>query len=534
MAEIYGRTSTGDVPARDDDAGTVALDPAYVLPRRVAWWAARSPDRAFLQEVTGRALTYGQTWDAARRWATWLSEQGVGRGDRFVTMVPASVDAVLVWLAASLLGAVEVPVNPELRGSFLQHVLADAGSGRAVVRPEFASLVRDSGVDLTTVTVPRDDPRPLTCDLAPESLPACSDASCVIYTSGTTGPSKGVVLSWAQFSATIGRIPRSWFDGTDAVYCCHPMFHVTGRSPLVTMADVGGRVVLRERFSASSYLSDVREHGCTSGTVPIGLVLATPELPDDSDNPLRVVYGPRNITLARRFRARFDVHVVDAYGSTEAGFPIMLRWLPTDPDRRSCGRLRRGYDARVVDPAGDDVEDGQAGELWVHPPARALVMLEYLNRPDATTAAFSAGWYRTGDAVIRHADGHFEFVDRLRDTIRRMGENISTSAVESVVVTDPEVDDCAVVGVPDPLAGHEVLLAVVPRAGRDIDPAELYARLTEQLPRYMLPAYVVVCTDLPKTPTHKVQKTGLLDALDLDGAWRPPARHRSQEDKELT
>jgi crotonobetaine/carnitine-CoA ligase len=530
LAEIYARTDTGDVPATDDDAAVLALDPAFVLPRRVAWWAERAPERPFLQEVTGRSLTYGETWEAARRWATWLAEQGVGPGDRFVTMLPAAADAVLLFLAGSLLGAVEVPVNPDLRGSFLHHVLTDADARLAVVRAEFAASVHDSGVDLAVVVVEREDVRPMSCAVAPVSFSASSDAACVIYTSGTTGPAKGVVLSWAQLAATIGRIPRSWFDERDAVYCCHPMFHVTGRSPLVTMADVGGRVVLRERFSASSFLADVREHGCTSSTVQVGLVLATPESPDDADNPLRVVYGGHNLTLAHRFGRRFGVHVVDAYGSTEAGFPLLLRWLPADLDRRWCGRLRRGYQARVVDAAGHDVADGTAGELWIRPPARALVMLEYLNRPDATTSAFAGEWYRTGDAVVRGADGEFEFVDRLRDTIRRLGENISTSAVETVVAAEPDVAECAVIGVPDPVAGHEVLLAVVPRDGHELDAAGLYTRLTARLPRYMLPAYVVVCAELPKTPTHKVQKAGLLDALDLDRAWRPPARrHHLQQ-----
>jgi crotonobetaine/carnitine-CoA ligase len=521
VATIYA--ATRDVPASDDDALALALDPALVLPRRVADWAATDPDRPFLQEVTGRALTYGATWDAARRWATWLTEMGVEPGDRVVTMLPASIDAVVGWLATAIVGAVEVPVNPELRGEFLSHVLTDASARLAIVRPEFVELV--TGVP--TVIAGRDDPGPMTmqpCEVA--SYPAPADASCVIYTSGTTGPAKGVVLSWAQFAATIGRIPRSWLDETDAVYCPHPMFHVTGRSPVVTMADVGGRVVLRERFSVSAFLPDMREHGCTSTTVQAGLVLSAPEQPDDADNPLRVVYAGHNLTLARRFAERFEAHVIDAYGSTEVGFPLMLRWLPESPGRW-CGRPRRGYDIRVVDEAGRDAAGGSVGELWVRPPARPLVLREYLNRPDATAAAFAGDWYRTGDAVVRHADGMVEFVDRMRDTIRRLGENISTSAVEAVVVADPEVADCAVVGVPEPVAGHEVLLAVEARDPAALDAAALYERLSTQLPRYMLPAYIVVCAELPKTPTHKVQKTGLLATLDLSTAWRPTVKARS-------
>src|SRR5262249_33481082 len=153
-------------------------------------------------------------------------------------------------------------VNPELRGEFLAHVLTDAAARLALVRPEFEPLISGSGCAIPVVPAERGaglPPNPAVL----AGYPAIADPACVIYPSGTTGPAKGVVLSWAQFTANIGRIPRSWLSGDDAVYCANPMFHVTGRSPVVVMADVGGRVVLHERFSASAFLSDVRAFGCT-------------------------------------------------------------------------------------------------------------------------------------------------------------------------------------------------------------------------------------------------------------------------------
>lgn len=133
-------------------------------------------------------------------------------------------------------------------------------------------------------------------------FPAPADPSCVIYTSGTTGVPKGVVISWAQMAASIGRIPRSWLSERDCVYDCHPMFHMTGRTPLLVMSDVGGRVVLRERFSASAFLDDFRAEGCTSTTAYVPLVLATPERDDDADNPLRVVWGGGQTSAFRPLR----------------------------------------------------------------------------------------------------------------------------------------------------------------------------------------------------------------------------------------
>jgi crotonobetaine/carnitine-CoA ligase len=525
---VSGRSSVPplplDVPPEDDDAGVLALDPGWVLPVRVAGWARDAPNRPFLAEVTGRTATYAQAWKGVSDWAAWLQQQGVRRGDRVVSMLPASIDAVLLWLAAGCLGAVEVPVNPDLRGVFLEHALADSDPALCVVRPESETVVREGGAARLAVQVVERGWRPPRSDEQIRCLPGPEDPACVIYTSGTTGLPKGVLLSWAQFTATIGRIPRSWLSDADAVYCCHPMFHVTGRTPLLSMADVGGRVVLRERFSAGDFLDDVRAYACTSTTAYVALLLATPERDDDADNPLRIVFGSHSAALDEQFAARFDVRVLEAYGSTEAGFPIVMRTPPPDTSHRWCGRVRRGYTLRIVDAEGRDVPDGTPGELWVRPPARPLVLLEYVNAPEATASALVDGWYRTGDAVLRHSDGNVEFVDRLRDTIRRHGENISSSAVEGIVAAEPDVLECAVIGVPDPVSGQEVLLAVVPAAGVLLEPADLWARLQGQLPRYMLPSYVIVCAELPHTPTSKVRKAGLLSELDLNRAWRPTTR----------
>jgi crotonobetaine/carnitine-CoA ligase len=510
--------------AEDDDPVSVGLDPAFVLPRRISMWAETDPDRPFLEEVTGRALTYGETWRAVRRWVTWLSRDlGVKPGDRVLTLLPSSIDFALCWLALGCIGALEVAVNPELRGPFLSHIVNDSGPSLALVRPELAPML--SEYDVPVVVVDRDvDPTPPNSDVEVDVVewPRPADAACVIYTSGTTGPAKGVVLGWAQLAANIGRIPRGWLSRQDAVFAFNPVFHVTGRSPFMSMSDVGGRVVLKEKFSGSTFLDEVRKHGCTSCTVGAALMLGTPERPDDADNPLRVVFPGQNARLANTFAARFDFTRLDAYGSTEAGFPIARR-VTAGAANDVMGWLRRGYTARVVDADGNDVADGEVGELLVRPPAPELMMREYLGRPDASAAAWDGDFYRTGDAVIRGGDDCFSFVDRMKDTIRRMGENISSQQVEVAVGVDLQVGACAVLGVPDRLAGQQVLLAVQPREPGDvIDPASLYERLTGSLPRYMLPAYIVVVDQLPLTPTNKVQKTGLMDRFDLSKAWTSP------------
>lgn len=520
-----GRPSSEVFGLVDDDPAGVGLDPEFVLPRRIAMWALTDPDRPFLEEVTGRSLTYGETWHGVRRWITWLSRDlGVAPGDRVVTMLPSSIDFLLCWLALGCIGALEVAVNPELRGGFLSHVVEDSGATLALVRPEFVSLL--DGFELDVVAVERDaDPTAPDPDIELVEWPQPADAACVIYTSGTTGPSKGVVLSWAQLAANIGRIPRTWLSRDDAVFAFNPVFHVTGRSPYLSMTDVGGRVVLREKLSGSTFLDEVRAHGATSCTVAAAMMLSLPEADDEADNPLRIVFPGQNAKLAKRFADRFGFSRLDAYGSTEAGFPLVRR-QPGDSEADVMGWLRRGYSARVVDAVGVDVADGEVGELLVRPPARELMMREYLGRPDATAAAWDGDHYRTGDAVIRNPDGSYRFVDRMKDTIRRMGENISSQQLEVAVAAELPIEACAALGVRDRVAGQEVLLVVQPREGEQLDPAAMFERLRETLPRYMLPAYISIVDELPLTPTHRVQKTGLLERVDLSTAWTAPQRRK--------
>ena len=196
----------------------------------------------------------------------------------------------------------------------------------------------------------RSRPSPPASSRSPfDELPGPDDVSCVIYTSGTTGPSKGVVIAWAQMSAIVGRLPREWLSADDAVYSPWPMFHVTGRSPMMAMADVGGRVVLREGFSRPDFWTDIRTHGCTSTTIGAvtGLLLAAPERDDDRDHPLRFVLFGKVGDEGRRLLDRFGVDGVCFYGSTEVGFPVGQR--PVAPGHEHlAGWLR----ARVRGPRG--------------------------------------------------------------------------------------------------------------------------------------------------------------------------------------
>ncbi|MET0988386.1 MAG: AMP-binding protein [Steroidobacteraceae bacterium] len=524
--------ASGNPSEHDDDPTVSALDPTRVLPTRMAYLARIQTERIFLQEVSGPSLTFGECHDRMLRIAACLRQLGLQRGDRLLSFLPSSIDAHLLWMGSACAGVWEVSSNPELRGEFLRHILRACGARVCFARPEHSDVLAAArAAGLQTIEVDRGLPCLLDAPAhALERYPQATDVATVIYTSGTTGPAKGVILSWAQMNTYIGRIPRSWLSDADVAYSPWPMFHVTGRTQLITMADVGGRVVLREKPSVSEFWQDVRRHGCTTSTIApiLALLLAPPESPDDRDNPLRVCFGSTSGTHNMRCEERFGIRMVTSYGSTELGFPIVNRDINVHT-MQYTGWLRAGYEARIVDEAGHELGPAEVGELHVRPARREMMMVGYLDQPEATAQAIVDGWYHTGDACVRDQHGGIRFVGRLRETIRRFGENISATALEAVILEDDGIAECCVVGVRSEAAGQEILLLVT--SARDaLSVEQLYARLAERLPRHMCPAYIRVVDALPKTPTGKVNKTALAHLAGKEGAWVSPAsveRHSS-------
>lgn len=332
----------------DDDPLAIGSDPARLLPARLSYWANLDPDRPFVTEVGSRSLTYGAFDLEVRRCLCWLGRLGVRDGTRVASMLPGSIESYAVWIACTRAGALEVSVNPDLRGGFLRHVLTDSQAELVLVRPESSAEVRLACPDLTVVEVGREagvyaNEGPATG----EPAPCADDASCVIYTSGTTGAAKGVVISHGQLAAIIGRLPRTWVSGDDIAYSPWPVAHVTGRSPLVSMVDVGGQVIVRERFSLSDFWADVHHHyGGRRRPAPAGP--ARQRAGSRPPPPLRLVriLGPRRRPLRpalRRHPARQLWQYRDRFS---AGQPDL-------PPR--SGRHHRMAPARLSGPCGRSV-----------------------------------------------------------------------------------------------------------------------------------------------------------------------------------
>jgi len=507
------------------------------LPMRVRDLAAEEPNRTILVDIDNDRVVSRREFDEeVDRWARALSAVEVGPGHTVVTMQPTSAEALAVWIGLGRLTAIEVPLNTQLRAHLLSYVLKDTGARVAIVHSRFLDQVLEvlpdcPGIEHVIVTGDErliDDSRisqgvdflhrGADSDLEGLAPPRLSNTAAIVYTSGTTGRSKGVIVPWAQLQTTASwsPTPAAGLGSDDIAYVPFPIFHISVRSPVATMIMHGGVAVIRERFSTATFWDDVRRHGCTYGQLLAGmthLLLALPPSETDADNPLRVLNIVPMASSYREIEERFGVRLGTIFTMTEISVPFAtIDWRVEDPS--SCGRLRPGCEARLVDDDDREVGDGEPGELIVRTSEPWTLMAGYWNKDAETARAWRNGWFHTGDVFRRDERGLYFFVDRKKDSIRRRGENISSLELESLIVRHPAVLEAAVVGVASPDADlgftdESVRAFIVLGEGEDVHPRDLRRDLEAHVPRFMLPRYIDIVSELPHTPTFKVRKVDL-------------------------
>ena len=512
----------------------IEIGPMDTLPVVIAKRAEATPARPFLVEIGGDSWTYHQAHETFVKWAAALRRAGVERGDRVAVMVPSSLSAVAAWLGAAWSGAFEVPVNTGFQGRMLEYVLSNSGARILIVDARFVDRLDGVSFDATaieqvvisnatgelpalSVTV-----RTLeafldgagTVDLSDPPMPW--DVATVLYTGGTTGPSKGVLLPWGATIQTVALFPEVGPD--DTFYAPFPLFHGTGKIPLCVMAYAGGREVIRESFKTEAFWPDVDTYGCTMTVLLETMALwlmNEPSRSDDRSHALRrVILAP----LVEGFRERFGVSIRTHYGMTEAG-AVFNRHEVVD-NLASCGTPAPGYEVRLVDEHDYEVPVDEIGELVVRPDRPWTMSLGYLGMPDKTAEAWRNGWFHTGDGFKRDADGRYYFVDRIKDYLRRRGENISSFEVEQFVLEHPDVAEVAAIGVPSEHGEDEIKIVVVLQRGSLVTPGELIDFLAPRMPRYMVPRYVELVESLPHTEaTNRVRKVELRADPFNDATW---------------
>jgi crotonobetaine/carnitine-CoA ligase len=474
--------------------------------------------------------------------ARGLLDIGLKPGDTLLTMLPNCAEFIELWWAAAKLGVVEVPVNTAYVSAVLAHVINDSGAGTIVMSAQFLDRVADLAdrlralerivlLDPTAspaILVPRWTLTPL-ADLYRDGAgalpprPSERDLMAVMYTSGTTGPSKGVMVTHAHayhYALACVDLLRL---GPDDVYIGQlPLFHIAGQWAVVYASLIAGcRVALVPRFDADRFWQQCARHRVTAAFLLGAMANALyrrPPSPDDSSTPLAKALIVPQLPEKEEFARRFACAVTTTYGSTEANVPVKAYF--DLPNARVCGRARDElYELRIVDEHDDEVPAGVAGELTVRAKRPWILMAGYWNHPEWTVAAWRNLWLHTGDAMMHDGAGNYYFVDRLKDAIRRKGENISSMEVENEINAHPAVLECAVVPAKAADAEDEVFAVVVPRPGARLDPGDLVRFLAPRLPHFMVPRYVEIAASLPKTPTGKIQKYSLRERGVTAATW---------------
>lgn len=512
--------------------------------------AGRQGDREWLTTTDGQTWTFATAADQARRLASCFAARGVRAGDRVGVLLPNGLDFVRVWLALQYRGAIGVLLNTGLSGPFLTHQLNNSGVERLVTTRELAPVVRDA-IDGSTplrqlVLVDADEAtddgyaRWITHEPWTEPLPAASDTACVMYTSGTSGPAKGVLMPHAHCALYgIGALRAFDVRDGDRYYVALPLFHSNGLlMQLGTTLLAGIPATVRTRFSASDWIGDIARCGATLTHLLGALaafVLAQPASRDDRQHRLRALLnGPNPPAVERALRERYGVaDVISGYGMTEVNIPIWGRvghatagaagWVDT-----------RHFEVLIADPDTDAARPpGELGEILVRPRVPFGFMAGYLGMPERTVEAWRNLWFHTGDAGTMAADGLVTFVDRIKDCIRRRGENIAPAEIEALAARLEGVSEVAAYPVPSELPGgeDEVMLAIVPAGHGALDLVALGERLDALLPRFARPRYLLAIDELPKTATGKVQRAelrrrGCVGALDR-GAGPRTRTHRT-------
>ncbi len=535
-------------------------------PRTIGAWlreaAIRNGSRPAV-DVMGEAASYEELDRRADQLAGGLLRGlRLCPGEHAAVIMRNSLACVDVWFAAARSGVVDVPVNVAQQGDGLLYVLAQSRCVAVVCDEEFLDRVARAAPNLPSLrhvvihrpatpssandgdsTGIHDGGASFPPHVAVHELPSLyldstpphpdlrpGDVATILYTSGTTGPPKGAMLSHAA-NLTLARHTR-WlmgYNAGDVLFTAFPLYHINARYTTVMCAlEADARCVVHQRFSASRFWDVCRSAGVTAFNYMGALLMMLwkqPVGPSDSQHGVRRAFGaPCPVEIWEGFEERFGVRLTEVYGSTEVPIVVQNGTAAVDLADRVVGSagLPSGlYDVRIsasessVEPA----PSGVPGEILVRSRFDGVAFSGYFDMPDATAQAWSGGWFHTGDRGVVGEDGRLTFIDRMKDCVRRRGENISSYEVEQAICAHPAVLEAAVVGVPSELSEEEVLACVVLKPGERLAEWEIVGHCEGRLADFAVPRYVRWMDELPRNASQRVQKFKLRSQGLTPDAW---------------
>jgi crotonobetaine/carnitine-CoA ligase len=536
------------------DARTSTID--RVLRDRGQQWG----DKTFLNWLpTGTAMSYRQLDELTLRVGSGLAAAGVEVGSHVGVLMENCPEQLLAILGPARCGFVSVPLNAAAKGQLLAYFLNHADCTALIVEEALLSRFLEASEMLPrvhhifVVRPDRGEPKqtPSLIDsvgehvmhefeglldapaLLPDDAPAFNDLAMLLFTSGTTGPSKAIMYTHAHFIYWGSDVAfHHEYTPHDIAYVFLPLFHgnaLLGSTMGSLMA--GASIALTYRFSVSKFWEHIRNSGATVfngvGAVTNFLWKQAPS-PSDLDHQVRRCHLAPVPGFAKGFEERFGMTIMSAFGLTDYCLGAAYNTKSRRDKLGSCGLPRAGIDLRVVDENDFDMAPGEPGEIVMRNNNPWGASLGYYKQPEATSASRRNLWFHTGDRGSIDADGYVWYTDRIKDAIRRRGENISAFEVEEVIRTYPAVSDVAVYPVHAETSEDEVAVTITLKPGESANFSyeSLIKYCSHNLAYFMVPRYVQVAKEMPMTLSQKVEKYKLRREAesDLSALW---ARERA-------
>jgi len=479
--------------------------------------------------------SYADAVQIAAGYGAALLDAGIRSGDRVALLCSNRAEFMQSFLGCAWIGAIAVPINTASRGEPLRHVLVNSGARLLVAEGEYlAALQTLDAADLPIekiwlvgdAHVMGNGERQIAfpgAGVPVEKAPVRpGNTLAILYTSGTTGVSKGVCCPHAQYfwwgvhSAELLGLREG-----EVLLTTLPLFHTNALNAFFQALLTGSTLIVEKRFSASAFAQLLVQHRATvtyllGAMVPI--LLSREATPNDKAHRVRIALAPGvPPQFNGQFRERFGMHLLEGYGSTETNFVIGSDLSAQRPG--TMGTVRAGFEARVVDNEDNELPRGQPGELILRASEPYAFAIGYFGMDDRTVEAWRNLWFHTGDRVVCDDNGYFRFVDRLKDAIRRRGENISSYEVEQVLLSHPSIETAAVFPVKSELAEDEVMTAIVLRPGARLAEVELTRFCETRMAYFAVPRFVEFLDTLPCTENGKVQKFKLRERGVTENTW---------------
>lgn len=475
------------------------------------------------------SLSFSELARSVDNLAGFLYTQGINEGTKVAVMLPNSLNAVFTFFSLIRLGALQIPVNINLRAEPLDYLFLHS-------KPDFVIADNKYRVALEKIQASPDPRHTFWCDEnerigsgienitdSPAIEPDPDRIVSIMYTSGTTGPPKGVMVTdkmhraCAYSSAMVADIQAG-----DCLYLWEPIYHITGTEVLILALMYNVSIGMTARFSASQFWSDVKKYKATHihyvGGI-LQILLRQPTTDAEFNNTVRVAWGGGAPTgLWEAVADRFQLTIRENYGMTETS---SLTTFNTDGKLGSVGRSAPYFEVSIFDETGNSLPTGHSGEIWVKDRGARLITPGYFENSTETSRAFVGDWFRTGDMGYLDEDNYLYYTGRLKDSVRRRGENISAWEIERVISQLDYVEECALIGVTDELEDEELKLCIKIVACHKPDPAAVFKYCDEKLPKFQVPRYINFVNEFEKTDTQRIKKERLSRRID-DSFTRDP------------